>query len=62
VDGIPLPVCHKARGYRARTFKGIAAWGFCAAEDEHYYGLKGHVMMAMSGIITAFVATPANTA
>jgi hypothetical protein len=26
-------------------FKGEAAFGFCAAKDEHYYGFKGHVII-----------------
>jgi hypothetical protein len=37
-DGVPMPVCHMARAGRSRLFKGEAAFGFCAAKDEHYYG------------------------
>jgi hypothetical protein len=60
IDGVPLPVCHRARAHRSRTLEGVAAWGFCAAKDEHYYGLRGHLVLAMKGFIAAFVVTPAN--
>lgn len=58
IDGVPLPVCHNARANRSRQLQESAAWGFCAAKDEHYYGLKGHV--ALHCTISAFVVTPAN--
>lgn len=60
IDGVPMPLCHKARAYRSRMLGDVAAWGFCAAKDEHYYGLKGHLVLAMKGLITGFVVTPAN--
>jgi hypothetical protein len=60
IDGVPMPLCHKARAYRCRTLDGVAAWGFCAAKDEHDWGLRGHVVVAITGTISAFVLTPAN--
>lgn len=60
IDGVPMPLCHKARAYRSRMLGNVAAWGFCAAKDEHYYGLRGHLVLAMKGFIAAFIVTPAN--
>jgi hypothetical protein len=60
IDGVPLPIAHTARAYRSRMLGSHCAWGFCAAKDEHYYGLKGHVVMAMHGTVSAFVVTAAN--
>lgn len=60
IDGVPMPLCHKARAHRSRMLDEVAAWGFCAAKDEHYYGLRGHIVLAMKGFIAAFIVTPAN--
>jgi IS5 family transposase len=60
IDGVPLPLAHNARAYRAKMLKEYGAWGFCAAKDEHYYGLKGHLVINGSGQITALALTPAN--
>ncbi len=60
IDGVPMPVCHNVRASRSRMLAGTAAWGYCAAKDEYYHGLRGHIVMAMEGFITAFVVTPAN--
>jgi hypothetical protein len=40
--------------------KEHTSWGFCAAKDEHYYGLKGHLVMSHGGTITHMAVTPAN--
>jgi hypothetical protein len=60
IDGVPLPLAHNARAYRSAMLKEHGAWGFCAAKDEHYYGLKGHLVINGSGMITAMNVTPAN--
>lgn len=60
IDGVPLPLAHNARAYRSTLLKEHGAWGFCAAKDEHYYGLKGHLVINGSGRITAMTVTPAN--
>ena len=59
-DGVPLPVCHLARASRSKLFQGEAAFGFCAAKDEHYYGFKGHVIIDLSQRVVGFTLTPAN--
>ncbi len=60
IDGVPMPVCRTVRAYRSRIFKGIAAWGYCASKDEHYYGLRGHPVIAADGRVVDFIVTPAN--
>lgn len=60
-DGVPMPVCHMARAGRSKLFKGEAAFGFCAAKDEHYYGFKGHVIINLHQQVVGFTLTPANT-
>jgi hypothetical protein len=40
LDGFPIPVCRACRGHRCRTFRGAAAWGYCATKKEHFYGLR----------------------
>ena len=61
IDGVPMPVCHNVRAYRSRMLDDVTAWGYCAAKDEYYYGLRGHILIGMNGFITDIVVTPANT-
>jgi hypothetical protein len=60
-DGVPMPICHLARAGRVKLFKGEAAFGFCAAKDEHYYGFKGHLITNLRQQVVGFTLTPANT-
>lgn len=50
-DGLPLPVCKLARANRDRRFRGEAAWSYCAAKDEKYYGFKAGALMNSEGEI-----------
>lgn len=59
-DGVPMPICHLARAGRSKLFKGEAAFGFCAAENEHYYGFKGHVIINLKQQVVGFTPAPAN--
>ena len=54
LDGFPIPVCHACRGHRCRTFRGEAAWGYCATKKEHFYGLRGHLVITLAGTAVAF--------
>jgi len=54
LDGFPIPVCHACRGHRCRTFRGEAAWGYCATKKEHFYGLRGHLVIPLAGTAVAF--------
>ncbi|MEP0770123.1 IS982 family transposase, partial [Trichocoleus sp. ST-U1] len=46
--------------YRCRSFKGEAAYGYCAAKQQTYYGFHGHLLISATGVITGFSLTPAN--
>lgn len=59
-DGVPMPICHLARANRSKLFKGEAAFGFCAAKDEHYYGFKGHIIVNLRQQVVGFTLAPAN--
>lgn len=60
VDGLPMPVCKFARAYFSQIFKGQAAYGYCAAKKEHYYGFRGHLVISSIGVITAATFTAAS--
>lgn len=60
IDGLPMPICKFARAHFSRVFKGSAAYGYCAAKKEHYYGFRGHVVINSIGVITAATFTAAN--
>jgi hypothetical protein len=51
VDSCPFPVCHNQRASRNRLYpdQDGAYWGYCAAKEEYYYGLKAHVVTSASG-------------
>ena len=51
VDGFPMPVCGFRRAHFSKLFKGEATYGYCAAKAMTYYGLKGHLLIDLSGII-----------
>lgn len=45
---------------KCRSFKGMAAYGYCAAKQQFYYGFHGHLLISATGVITGFSLTPAN--
>lgn len=51
IDSCPLAVCHPRRAARSRLYRdeGGAYWGYCAAKDEYFYGLKAHTLVTLSG-------------
>jgi Transposase DDE domain len=60
VDGLPLRLCCLTDAGRCRSFRGQAAYGYCAAKDEKFYGFRGHLSVSASGVITGFTLTAAN--
>src|SRR5687768_17361400 len=60
LDGFPIPVCRACRGHRCRIFRGEAAWGYCATKKEHFYRLRGHLVITLAGTAVAFTVTAAN--
>ena len=51
IDSCPMPVCHNQRASRCKLYQdpGHAYWGYCAAKEEYYYGLKAHVLVTDTG-------------
>ena len=60
VDGCPLPLCVLTRAPRSRLFAGAAAYGYCAAKKQPYYGFHGHLMITVDGVITGWTVTAAS--
>lgn len=60
IDGLPMRLCCLTYAGRCRSFQGIAAFGYCAAKDESFYGFRGHLSISLRGVITEFTITPAN--
>lgn len=60
VDGCPLPVCVLTRAPRCRLFPEAADLGYCAAKKQYYYGLHGHLLITLDGVITGCTVTPAS--
>src|SRR4051794_41851328 len=58
--GLPLPVCHNVRAGRDKRFVGEAAWSFCAAKNEMYYGFKAGMLMNARDEIYRVWLGPAN--
>lgn len=60
IDGIPIPLCGFSRAPQCRSFQAEAAYGYCAAKKQTYYGFHGHLLISATGVITSFALTPAN--
>lgn len=60
IDGLPMPVCTFGHAGRCKSFKGQAAYGYCASKKEHYYGFEGHIVINSLGIISASDIAAAN--
>lgn len=60
IDGLPIPVCKFARAHFSQVFKGNAAYGYCAAKKERYYGFRGHIVINSLGVVTTATFTAAN--
>src|SRR4051812_41531206 len=58
--GLPLPVCRNVRAGRDKRFAGEAAWSFCAAKNEMYYGFKAGMLMNSRDEIYRVWLGPAN--
>ncbi|AUX89037.1 MULTISPECIES: IS982-like element ISAba825 family transposase [Acinetobacter] len=60
IDGFPIPVCRYSRAKRHKNFKEHAGFSYCAAQQEKYYGFKGHLVINLEGMITGYTFAPAN--
>jgi hypothetical protein len=57
--GFPLPVCPLVRAPRSRGLTAEADDGYCAAKKAYYYGLKGHLLIDLRGVVTGITVTAA---
>ena len=57
---LPDPDLSELPGNRCRTFRDVAAWGYCATKQEYFYGLRGHLVITLAGTAVAFTVTAAN--
>jgi hypothetical protein len=64
LDSMPLEVCKVARGKRARICREdvhtAPEFGFCASQNQYYYGYKIHGICSLSGVIMSYDLTKAN--
>ena len=60
VDGLPVPVCHFRRAHFSQVFGGQAAFGYCAAKAQTYYGFKALVLTSDEGVIEDIALFAAN--
>ena len=58
IDSKPIPVCRFARARRCRLgkndFETAPNYGFCAAQNTHYYGYKLHALCGLKGVIHSY--------
>lgn len=60
VDSFPVPVCHFARAYRCRRFRGEAAFGKDLGARQTFYGLRLPVRLCWPGVLARCCLAPAN--
>lgn len=60
LDGFPIAICKLARAPSSRVLRAEAAYGYCAAKREYYYGLKGHLLIDLRGVAVGMTLTAAN--
>ena len=60
IDGFPIAVCKLARAPDSQVLKAEADYGYCAAKDEYYYGLKAHLLIDLRGVVVGVTVTAAN--
>jgi hypothetical protein len=60
IDGFPMRVCQRARAPGSKVLKAEADSGYCAAKDEHYYGLKANLLIDLRGVVVGITLTAAN--
>ena len=58
IDSKPIPVCRFARAKRCKLgkndFDTAPNYGFCAAQNTHYYGYKLHALCGLRGVIHSY--------
>lgn len=66
LDSMPVEICKFARAKRVKICKEhehtSPAFGYCAAQQQTYYGYKLHGVCTLEGVITDFDLSKANVA
>lgn len=60
MDSFPLPVCHTARNFKTRIFRGSADISYNPSKKMWFYGFKVHVLVTLEGYVLNFIVTPAS--
>ncbi len=65
VDSMPVEVCKFVRAKRSKVCQHeeqtAPDYGFCAAQNSHYFGYKLHATCTLNGVIKAFDLSQAST-
>jgi len=66
VDSFPLPICRFVRAKRSKickeSFETAPDFGYCAAQDNTYYGYKLHAVCTVQGVFKHFQISKASVA
>jgi len=66
LDSMPIEVCKFSRAKRVKVCKEreetAPAFGYCAAQNQTYYGYKLHSICSLDGVVTDFDLSKANVA
>ena len=64
IDSMPIPSCRLSRAKRCRIFteegKAKPDIGFCAAQQQFYFGHKLHCVCSASGVVQTYDLSPAS--
>ncbi len=64
IDSMPLEICRNARASRLKIckedFSTSPAKGFCASQNQYYFGYKLHGICTFEGVFTSIDLTKAN--
>ncbi len=62
IDSMPIQICKFSRAKRSRVYQTAPGYGFCAAQEQTYFGYKLHGLASLNGVIVDFELTKANIA
>ncbi|NLA22930.1 MAG: IS982 family transposase, partial [Candidatus Marinimicrobia bacterium] len=66
LDSMPVEICKFTRAKRIKICKEsietAPEYGYCAAQNTHYFGYKFHGVCSLNGVITSFDLSKANHA
>jgi hypothetical protein len=64
IDSMPLAICRNARASGLKickeAFETSPDYGFCASQNQHYFGYKLHGVCTIEGVFTAIEITKAS--